>query len=102
MMEIIQHLASSRLIMTPSEADFHSDATQELHHYLKGFGHWSGKDTVALFRLAWELSTSSFAGRQEQYERFFFGGPDKAIERLIERDSRKEAYRQHVLNFLRG
>jgi 4-hydroxyphenylacetate 3-monooxygenase len=31
------------------------------------------KDKVALFRLAWDLVGTSWGGRQELYERFFFG-----------------------------
>ena len=34
-----------------------------------------GKDRVRLFRLAWDLACSSFAGRQVLYERFFAGDP---------------------------
>jgi 4-hydroxyphenylacetate 3-monooxygenase len=30
---------------------------------------------VRLFRLAWDVSCSSFAGRQTLYERFFSGDP---------------------------
>jgi len=32
-----------------------------------------GHDRVRLFRLAWDLACSSFAGRQVLYERFFAG-----------------------------
>ena len=34
-----------------------------------------GKERVQLFRLAWDLACSSFAGRQILYERFFAGDP---------------------------
>ncbi|HEY2989347.1 MAG TPA: 4-hydroxyphenylacetate 3-hydroxylase C-terminal domain-containing protein, partial [Candidatus Binatia bacterium] len=34
-----------------------------------------GKERVQLFRLAWDLACSSFAGRQVLYERFFAGDP---------------------------
>ena len=32
-----------------------------------------GIDKVPLFRLAWDVVGTSLAGRQELYERFFFG-----------------------------
>jgi 4-hydroxyphenylacetate 3-monooxygenase len=34
-----------------------------------------GKERVQLFRLAWDLCCSGFAGRQVLYERFFAGDP---------------------------
>jgi 4-hydroxyphenylacetate 3-monooxygenase len=34
-----------------------------------------GAERVRLFRLAWDLCGSSFAGRQVLYERFFAGDP---------------------------
>ena len=32
-----------------------------------------GKDKVALFRMAWDICGTGWGGRQELYERFFFG-----------------------------
>jgi 4-hydroxyphenylacetate 3-monooxygenase len=34
-----------------------------------------GHERVRLFRLAWDLTCSAFAGRQVLYERFFSGDP---------------------------
>lgn len=34
-----------------------------------------GRERVRLFRLAWDLACSAFAGRQVLYERFFSGDP---------------------------
>lgn len=86
MVEIIQSLASSRLVMIPSEQDFQSDVSADLCKYLK-ISDTEARDVVALNRLAWELSASSFAGRQEQYERFFFGGTLGVTNRLCKQYS---------------
>lgn len=72
--EIIQLLGSSGLITIPQEADFNSDIRKELDHYLQSATKDS-KERVQLFRLAWDLTMSSFGTRQIQYERFFFGNP---------------------------
>ncbi|MHB8577917.1 MAG: 4-hydroxyphenylacetate 3-hydroxylase C-terminal domain-containing protein, partial [Dehalococcoidia bacterium] len=43
-----------------------------LEEYFRGATR-GANEKVSLFRLAWELIGSSWAGRQELYERFFFG-----------------------------
>jgi 4-hydroxyphenylacetate 3-monooxygenase len=72
--EIIQLLGASGLMSIPKESDFASPVGAEIDHYLRGF-ECKGKDRVALFRLAWDLTMSSFGSRQTLYERFFFGDP---------------------------
>ena len=46
-----------------------------VERYFKGAADMKeeGIDKVPLFRLAWDVVGSSLAGRQELYERFFFG-----------------------------
>ncbi|WP_028563736.1 4-hydroxyphenylacetate 3-hydroxylase family protein [Paenibacillus pinihumi] len=83
MVEIIQQLASSRIVMIPSEKDLQNDASYDLNKYLK-ISDTEAFDVIALNRLAWELSSSSFAGRQVQYERFFFGSRQNVINRLYQ------------------
>ena len=39
-------------------------------------------DRVKLFRLAWDLTMSSFDTRQTQYERYFFGDPIRLTSNL--------------------
>lgn len=97
--EIVQTLASSKLIMLPSEADFKSDASTYLNQYLK-MDQFTGHDVRKVYRLAWELSTSSFAGRQIQYERFFFGGPNVLAGRLYTAYSDRMDFVDRVIQFL--
>lgn len=79
--EIIQQLGASGLMLIPSEKDFQSDIKEELHVYLQGATR-EARDRVKLFRLAWDLSMSSFGSRQTLYERFFFGDPVRLASHL--------------------
>lgn len=78
MVEMVQNLSSSGLIMIPSEADFTSSAGSYLYEYLKGnvSDAWYRN---ALFRLAWELGAGAFGGRQTQFERLFFGNSQTVV-----------------------
>ncbi|SDI81984.1 4-hydroxyphenylacetate 3-monooxygenase, oxygenase component [Alteribacillus bidgolensis] len=72
--EIIQLLGASGLISIPTEQDFNSTLKDDLNHYLQG-AFCNGEEKTKIFRLAWDISTSAFGGRQTLYERFFFGDP---------------------------
>jgi 4-hydroxyphenylacetate 3-monooxygenase len=100
MMEIIQLIGASGLIMIPSEADFNTELKPYLDTYLKGNDR-DALDKVQLFRLAWELSSSGFGGRQELYERFFFGDSRTVNKRLYQGYSHKEKYTNQVKDFLK-
>lgn len=95
LLENMQLIGSSSLVMIPSEADFDSEIASYLGTYLKGF-ETEAKDKVQLFRMAWELSSSSFGARQSLYERFFFGDPGTVTRRLHYGYSDKEDYVKHV------
>ncbi|MBJ6361220.1 4-hydroxyphenylacetate 3-hydroxylase N-terminal domain-containing protein [Paenibacillus sp. GCM10012307] len=99
MVEIIQHLASSRLVMIPSEKDFESEVSLDLKKYLQ-ISDTEAHKVIALNRLAWELSASSFAGRQVQYERFFFGNPQHVTNRLYQGFIGREKLIKNVTRFL--
>ncbi|MDP4162652.1 MAG: 4-hydroxyphenylacetate 3-monooxygenase, oxygenase component [Bacillota bacterium] len=72
--EIIQLIGASGMIALPTEKDFQSDIRTDLNQYLQGATK-SAEDRVKIFRLAWDLTMSSFGTRQTQYERYFFGDP---------------------------
>jgi 4-hydroxyphenylacetate 3-monooxygenase len=74
LIEIVQQLGASSLMLTPSAADFDSPIGPDLERYL-ALLNLEARDRVALFRLAQELAVNGFGGRQELYERFFFGPP---------------------------
>jgi 4-hydroxyphenylacetate 3-monooxygenase len=73
MIEILQLVASSGLMTTPTERDLAApEIAGDIERYYQGAA-VMGRERVRLFRLAWDLACSSFAGRQVLYERFFAG-----------------------------
>ncbi|PIC79542.1 4-hydroxyphenylacetate 3-monooxygenase, oxygenase component [Sporosarcina sp. P18a] len=72
--EIIQLIGASGMVALPTDKDFHSAIQPDLTKYLQGATK-TALERVQLFRLAWDLTMSSFGTRQTQYERYFFGDP---------------------------
>lgn len=89
--EILQLLGASGLISIPTEQDFQSTGIEkDLQHYLQG-ATCDAKSRTQLFRLAWDISTSAFGGRQTLYERFFFGDPVRLNTSLYNGYSKQNA-----------
>ncbi|WP_079910886.1 4-hydroxyphenylacetate 3-monooxygenase, oxygenase component [Paenibacillus sp. 32352] len=99
LMDIVQLLGASGLVMIPNDQDFKSEIGPDLARYLKGI-ETDAQLKVRLFRLAWELSTSSFAGRQSLYERFFFGDSVKVSSRLYNNYTDKDVLAEKVKSML--
>lgn len=70
--EIIQLLGASGLMSIPTEKTFQSSIRKDLDQYLQA-KYGNAEERVKLFRLAWDLTMSSFGTRETLYERFFFG-----------------------------
>ncbi len=98
MIEIIQLLGASGMITLPTENAFQSNIRRDLDQYLQG-ARKSAEDRVKIFRLAWDLTMSSFGTRQTQYERFFFGDPIRVSSDLY-KSFPKEKYVKNVREFL--
>jgi 4-hydroxyphenylacetate 3-monooxygenase len=82
MVEILQLLGASGFMATPTEADFQNPAIGgDVRKYLQA-AKGDAETRVKLFRLAWDIACSSFGGRQELYERFFFGDPVRMASAL--------------------
>ncbi|OKL36886.1 4-hydroxyphenylacetate 3-monooxygenase, oxygenase component [Domibacillus mangrovi] len=79
--EIIQLLSASGLMTIPTEKTFQSSIRKDLDQYLQAKSR-NAEDRVKLFRLAWDLTMSSFGTRETLYERFFFGDPIKLSSHL--------------------
>ncbi|MFJ3386546.1 MULTISPECIES: 4-hydroxyphenylacetate 3-monooxygenase, oxygenase component [unclassified Lysinibacillus] len=97
--EIIQLLGASGLMSIPSEKAFTAD-DGDLEHYLQSFQD-GGKERVKKFRLAWDLTMSSFGTRQTLYERFFFGDSVRLASALYNSYNREE-FVNRVENFLKN
>ncbi len=96
--EIIQLIGASGMILLPTEKAFQSEIRPDLDQYLQSDG-MNAEDRVKLFRLAWDLTMSSFGTRQTQYERYFFGDPVKLSGNLYSNYA-KDQYVEEVRKFL--
>ncbi|MFM9883959.1 MAG: 4-hydroxyphenylacetate 3-hydroxylase C-terminal domain-containing protein, partial [Burkholderiales bacterium] len=75
LIEIMQLVGSSGLMAIPDEADLNRpELATDIDRYFQS-ATLMGHERVRLFRLAWDLCGSAFAGRQVLYERFFAGDP---------------------------
>jgi 4-hydroxyphenylacetate 3-monooxygenase len=82
----------------PTEADVAGSARADVERYLQA-ATLAGPERVRLFRLAWDLSVSGFAGRQNLYEYYFFGDPVRMAGALLAATDR-EPYKARVTAFL--
>jgi 4-hydroxyphenylacetate 3-monooxygenase len=74
LMDIARELAGGSIIMLPSsEKDFANPGiAADLERYIASPGYPS-RQRVAALKLAWDLIGTEFAGRHEQYEKFYGG-----------------------------
>jgi 4-hydroxyphenylacetate 3-monooxygenase len=96
--ELVRKFGASGLMAIPTEADIAGHAAADIESYLQSAA-LSGPERVRLFRLAWDASTSAFAGRQNLYEHYFFGDPVRMAGALLKATDR-EPYKAHVREFL--
>ena len=80
--EIVRQLGASGLMALPAEADVAGPAATDIERYLQS-ATLGGVERLRLYRLAWDAAISSFAGRQELYEYFFFGDPVRMAGALV-------------------
>lgn len=74
MVEVLQLLGASGLIMLPSEGERRGPMADAIDKYLQASNLAAGA-RLRLFRLAWDMTISAFGGRQSLYEKYFFGDP---------------------------
>lgn len=98
MVEILQLLGSSSLMILPTEADLRGPMAGHIQQYLATDGS-AATDRVRLFHLAWDIACSSFGSRQVLYERFFASDP-LTRARALASIYPKKAVTDRVLAFL--
>jgi 4-hydroxyphenylacetate 3-monooxygenase oxygenase component len=99
LVEILQLLGSSGLVMTPNYSELNSERAADVQHYYQAATLQADK-RIPLFRLAWEVACSSFGGRQALYERFFSGDPWRLAQARYQAYPLKEELQQRVWEFL--
>ncbi|MFB7372084.1 4-hydroxyphenylacetate 3-hydroxylase family protein [Streptomyces sp. NPDC056222] len=72
----IKLLAGGALVQTPASGRdlLHPELGRLVQQYFRTPGH-PAEDRIKLLKLAWDALGSEFAGRHEQYERFYHGAP---------------------------
>ncbi len=75
-LSIVRDLAGGGVLQLPSSVeDLHSPTTREdIERYVQSPG-VPAEERVKLFKLAWDIVGSEFAGRHHQYEMFYAGAP---------------------------
>ncbi len=72
--EIIQILGAGGLVAVPSFAETTSAVWPDVERYFQA-ANADSRQRIKLFRLAFDAAVSSFAGRQQLYERYYSGDP---------------------------
>ncbi len=98
MVEILQLLGSSSLMILPTEADMRGTLAKPIEQYL-ATDTSSAHARVKLFHLAWDIACSSFGSRQVLYERFFASDPLTRARTLASMFP-KQQVTDRVLDFL--
>ena len=76
--EILRSICGGGVIQVPSSVgDFFGDGAADIRRYVRSPG-VPAEERVKLFKLAWDVIGSEFAGRHAQYEIFYSGGPQVA------------------------
>jgi 4-hydroxyphenylacetate 3-monooxygenase len=99
LIEILRVLGASGLMATPSVRELDGPRRDDVLHYYQGAA-IPGDRRVELFRCAWDLACSSFAGRQELYERYFSGDPWRLMMTRYANYAASDELKDRVWQFL--
>jgi len=94
MQEIIQLLGAGGLVSVPSYKELSGGAGKAVETYFQA-ANLDAKDRIRLFRLAFDAAVSSFAGRQQLYERYYSGDPVRLSATLYQM-YRKEPHVERI------
>jgi 4-hydroxyphenylacetate 3-monooxygenase len=89
MCEILQILGAGGLVAVPSHAELQGPAAVDVETYFQA-ANADAPTRIKLFRLAFDAAVSSFAGRQQLYERYYSGDPVRlagTLYSLYEKDA---------------
>ncbi len=98
-LEILQFLGAGNVVVAPTFEDLHSESGAAIERYCAG-ADIPAERKMQLMRLAWDASCSSFAGRQNLYEKFFSGDPWRNAAMRAERYPSAREAQDRVWAFL--
>ncbi len=96
--EIIQTLGAGGLVSVPSFTETGSTVWPDVERYFQA-ANADSRSRIRLFRLAFDAAVSSFAGRQQLYERYYSGDPVRLAGSLYSLYDRNE-YMQRISQLL--
>lgn len=99
LVEILQIVGASGLVAVPSVAELGGERADDVMRYYQA-AQLPADRRVELFRLAWDVACSSFAGRQTLYERYFSGDPWRLGITRYQGYSAKEELKSRVWEFI--
>jgi 4-hydroxyphenylacetate 3-monooxygenase len=99
LVEIVQILGSSNLVLMPSLTELDGERASDVALYCQGVG-VGAEERIRLFRLAWDAACSSFGGRQALYERFFSGDPWRLAIARCQNYALKDSLKRRVWDFI--
>ena len=76
MIHLVRELAGGGVLQVPSSMNelTNEDMARDMRRYVQSNG-VAAEERIKLFKLAWEMIGSEFAGRHQQYELFYAGAP---------------------------
>ena len=95
---VLKQIGASGLMAIPPGEILGSQARHDVDRYYQAKTA-DAEERIRLFKLAWDLAGSSFGGRQDLYERFFFGDPVRMASAYYAWYN-KEPYKQRVKELL--
>jgi 4-hydroxyphenylacetate 3-monooxygenase len=95
---VLKQIGASGLMAIPPEEVLDSPARPDVDRYYQAKTA-DAEERIRLFKLAWDLAGSSFGGRQDLYERFFFGDPVRMASAYYAWYN-KEPYKERVRELL--
>jgi 4-hydroxyphenylacetate 3-monooxygenase len=96
--EVLKQIGASGLMAIPPEETLKSEAKPDVDKYYQA-KLADGEERIGLFKLAWDAAGSAFGGRQDLYERFFFGDPVRMASAYYAWYD-KEPYKERVRSLL--
>ena len=100
-MRAIRQLGASGLVAMPTARDLEGPLADDIRRYYQA-ARADAFERVPLFKLAWDIALSAFAGRQVLYERFFFGDPVRMAGSLVAaHDAEIRGYAERVRELVR-
>jgi len=95
---VLKQIGASGLMAIPPEGILDSPARPDVDKYYQAKTA-DAEERISLFKLAWDVAGSSFGGRQDLYERFFFGDPVRMASAYYAWYN-KEPYKERVRELL--